>query len=80
METLAVVTTEVHPDLVAVYARQPAATAPSDFGARLRPDAHADDLLTIARTPHTGPCKVIAVSGLVNDVRNDRPSVLAPVG
>ena len=80
VETFTVLTTEAHPDLAEVHARQPIVIAPSDFGPWLNPDAHADDLLALARTPHPSPYKVTAVSRRVNDVRNDRLSVLVPAG
>ena len=79
VETFTVLTAEAHPDLAAVHARQPAIIAPSDFGSWLNPDAHADDLLALARTAHPGPYRVTEVGGLVNDVRNDGPMVIAPV-
>ena len=79
VETFTVLTTEAHPDLAEVHARQPAVIASSDFGAWLNPDAHADDLLALARTPHPGPYKVTEVGGLVNNVLNDGPGIVAPV-
>ena len=76
VETFAVLTTEAHPDLAEIHARQPAVIAPGDFGAWLAPGASADDLLALARTPHPGPYKAAEVGGLVNNVRNDGPEVL----
>ena len=80
VETFAILTTSAHPDLAELHARQPAVIAPSDFGAWLDPDATADELLAMARTPHPGPYKAIRVGSLVNNVRNDNPEVVMQAG
>ena len=73
VETFAILTTEAHPDLTKIHARQPAIVAPGNFDAWLNPCAAADDLLALTRTPHPGPYRVTPASRLVNDVRNDGP-------
>ena len=78
VETFAILTTEAHPDLAEVHARQPAVIAPGNFAAWLNPDEPADELLALARTPHPGPYKVTEVGGLVDNVRNDGPGGVAP--
>ena len=78
LETLAILTTEAHPDLAAIHVRQPAIIAQVNFDAWLNPESPADELLALARTLHSGTYRVTGLNRLVNDVRNDGPEVIAP--
>jgi putative SOS response-associated peptidase YedK len=78
--TVALLTTEATGDAATIHHRMPLTVPDDSLDAWLDPSAPADTILIDTLRSTTIALDVIRVSRRVNDVRNDDPELLAPIG
>ncbi|OBH01107.1 hypothetical protein A5696_14270 [Mycobacterium sp. E2699] len=74
-----IITTDAPGELAEIHDRMPLVVAERDWDRWLNPDAPVDEEL-LARTPDVHGIRMREVSTLVNNVRNNGPELLEPVG
>lgn len=80
IESFAILTTPAAAELADIHHRQPAIVDPEWFSEWLDPSSRTHELLAWLSAPNPGPYQRRAVSARVNNVVNDDPQVLRPVG
>lgn len=78
--TATVITTDAPDDLGHIHDRSPLTVPGESWDAWLDPDLVGDELLDTLRPAVTGQITAVPVATLVNNVRNNGPELLSPLG
>ncbi len=81
IDTAAIITTSAGPDIASLHNREPVVMAPDDYARWLEGDERDMKLIApLIRTQQKGYWAFEKVSKAVNNVRNDGPDLLRPIG